>query len=108
MSSTDRAGRALASIAHEAARFIAQEATSDSLITVIRAEPIKRGERVLIFISVFPESKTRAALTFLERHREAFSNHLKSHARLRPLPRVDFMIDNREVTGAPLGEPEKS
>ncbi len=104
----DRKGRMTEIIAREAAQFITREAGSDSLITVIRAESAAHGDRVLVFVSIFPEEKAQAALNFLERHREAFSDHLKSHARLRPLPRVDFLLDNREATGAPLTEIPKS
>ena len=96
-SSPNRHGdRAVEIIAREAAQFIAREAGNDSLITVIRAQPIAHGDRVLVFVSVFPIEKSRAALAFLERQREAFSNHLKSRARLSPLPRVEFMLDNGE------------
>lgn len=91
-----QSGRATEIIAREAAQFIAREAGSGSLITVIRAQSVARGERIMVFVSVFPEEKSRAALAFLERQREAFSDHLKSHARLRPLPRIDFLLDNRE------------
>lgn len=94
--------RATEIIAHEAAMFIAREAGTESLITVIRAESAAHGERVLVFVSVFPEEKARAALAFLERQREAFSNHLKTHARLR-LPRVDFLLDNREQSLSDTG-----
>ncbi len=107
MKSSDRAGRGLAIIAHEAAQFIKKEAGPGSLITVIRAQSASRGDRVMVFVSVFPEEKALSALAFLERQREAFSDHLKKHARLRPLPRVDFMLDNREKTGEELGEPAK-
>lgn len=100
-----QADRALAIVAREAALFIAREAGGESIITVIRAESRAHGERMTIFVSVFPEEKTRAALAFLERQREAFSDHLKRHARLR-LPRIDFLLDDRGQTGAPppLGE----
>lgn len=83
-------------LAHEAAVFIQREAGSDSLITVIRAQSVAHGERMIVFVSVFPVEKARAALAFLERQREAFSNHLKRHTHLR-LPRVDFMLDNGET-----------
>ncbi len=99
---SDRKGRVTEIIAREAAQFIAREAGSNSLITVIRAESTSHGDRVLVFVSIFPEEKAQAALAFLERQREEFSNHLKTHARLRPLPRVDFLLDNREVTGGEL------
>lgn len=82
-------------IAHEAAQFIAREAGTESLITVTRAQSAAHGERIQVFVSVFPTEKARAALAFLERQREAFSDHLKSHTHLR-LPRVDFLLENGE------------
>jgi ribosome-binding factor A len=84
-------------IAHEAANFIAREASTESFITVIKAMPLAHGEHVNVFVSVFPEEKSRAALAFLERQREAFSNYLKKKTRLSPLPRIDFLLDNREI-----------
>lgn len=87
--------RAAKIIAREAAQFIAQEAGTESIITVIRAQSMAHGERIIIFVSVFPVEKAVSALAFLERQREAFSNYLKAHAHLR-LPRVDFQIDNGE------------
>ena len=95
--------RAVEIISREAAKFIAQEASSDSLITVVRARSVAHGERVMIFVSVFPIEKARTAMAFLERQREAFSNHLKDHVHFR-LPRIDFMLDNGEETGAPIDE----
>ena len=92
--------RATEIIAHEAAQFIAREAGSESLITVVRAQSVAHGDRIMIFVSVFPIEKAHAALAFLERQREAFSNHLKSHTHLR-LPHVDFMLDNGEHSITP-------
>jgi len=88
--------RATELIAHEAAQFIAREAGTESLITVIRAQSVAHGDRILVFVSVFPEDKTHAALAFLERQRAAFSNYLKDHTRLGPLPRIEFLLDNRQ------------
>ncbi len=87
--------RATEIVAREAALFIAREAGSESLITVIRAQSVSHGERIMVFVSVFPVEKARSALAYLERQREAFSDYLKTHARLR-LPRIDFMLDNGE------------
>lgn len=94
--------RATEIVAREAARFIAREASSDSLITVIRAETRAHGERILVFVSVFPIEKARVAMSFLERQRETFSDYLKEHSHLR-LPRVDFLLENE-----PLGELPKN
>jgi ribosome-binding factor A len=103
-----RRGRAVEVIAREAAGFIAREAGDGSLITVVRAQATSHGDRVMVFVSIFPEEKARTALAFLERQREAFSDHLKTHTRLRPLPRVDFMLDNREGNDGPVSESIKS
>ncbi|NNM83888.1 hypothetical protein HKL94_01545 [Candidatus Parcubacteria bacterium] len=94
--------RATEIVAREAALFITREAGTESLITVIGARSMSHGERIGVFVSVFPVEKAPAALSFLERKREAFSNHLKSHTRLR-LPRVDFLLENGEHTGGPGG-----
>ena len=88
--------RATEIVAREAAIFIQRESGSDSLITVVNAQNIAHGDRMMVFVSVFPVEKARAALAFLERQREAFSDHLKKHTHLR-LPRVDFMLDNGEL-----------
>jgi len=93
--------RATEIVAREAAQFIAREAGSESLITVIRAQSVAHGDRIMIFVSVFPVEKAHAALAFLERQREAFSDYLKKHARLR-LPRIDFMLENGEGLGESL------
>ncbi len=99
-----QSNRATEIVAREAALFIAREAGRESLITVIRAQSVAHGDRILVFISVFPVEKAHAALAFLERQREAFSDHLKTHARLR-LPRIDFLLDNGEPS---LGELPKN
>ena len=87
--------RAAEQIAREAALFIAREAGPGSLITVTHAVLLAHGERMSVFVSVFPEERGRAALAFLERQRAAFSEYLKRHTRVRPLPRIDFMLDDR-------------
>ena len=69
--------------------------------------PNARGDRYSVFISVLPDDKTRPALAFLERHREAFSDYLKEHARLRPLPRIDFLLDDGEKNRQRLDELSK-
>ena len=94
--------RAAEIVAREAAQFIAREAGSESLITVIRAQSVAHGDRIMVFVSVFPIEKAHAALAFLERQREAFSDHLKTHARLR-LPLIAVILDNGEHRISPEG-----
>jgi len=100
-SSKQKNDRAAEIVAREAAQFIAREAGNESLITVIRAKSVAHGDRIMVFVSVFPIEKAHAAMSFLERQREAFSDYLKKNARLR-LPRIDFMLDNGEESGAPI------
>jgi hypothetical protein len=80
-------------IAHEAANWISRAASSRSLITVTRAERSKRGPHLTVFVSVFPESEARSALAFLARSHKDFSDHLKEHTRLQPLPPIDFALE---------------
>jgi ribosome-binding factor A len=91
---THHAKRIAEAIAHAAADFIRDEAGTNSLITVTRAHTTK--DRVTVFVSVLPEEQTKNALTFLARKRQDFSNYLKSHARLGPLPRVEFLPESGE------------
>ncbi|OYV27999.1 MAG: hypothetical protein B7W98_00515 [Parcubacteria group bacterium 20-58-5] len=97
-----QSGRAEELVAHAAAQFIRREAGTESLITVIRAQSVAHGDRMLVFVSIFPVEKAHAALNFLERQREAFSDYLKQHVRMR-LPRIDFLLDNGEQLGGPSG-----
>lgn len=97
-----QSNRAAEIVAREAALFIQREAGSESLITVIRAESVAHGERMNVFVSVFPTDKARSALAFLEHQRSAFSDYLKNHARIR-IPRVDFMLDNGESSLPDIG-----
>lgn len=98
-------------VAREAAQFILREAGPGSLITVTRAQSMAHGDRIIIFVSIFPVEKARTALAFLERQRQSFSDHLKSHARMR-LPRVDFMLDNGVIDDSQsnytVAEPSKN
>ncbi|MHB8660715.1 MAG: hypothetical protein ACYC75_02115 [Minisyncoccota bacterium] len=94
--------RTIEIVAREAARFIAREAGTESLITVIHAQGVANGERITVFVSVLPGEKAIAALAFLERQRAAFSDYLKSRSRLT-LPRIDFLLENGEHLGGPGG-----
>lgn len=96
--------RAAEQVAHEAANFIAREAGLQSLITVTRAVLSSHGDRITVFVSVFPEDHVKNAISFLERQRSEFSEHLKKTTRLRPLPRVEFMPDNGEKNRQRLDE----
>lgn len=90
------ADRAAHVIGRAAAEFIERNAGKDSLITVTRTVPSSRGDHFTVFVSVLPDDKIRPALSFLDRQREDFSDYLRRHARLRPMPRIDFALDEGE------------
>lgn len=96
--------RAAEVIARAAAEFIERNAGRDSLITVTRTVASARGDHYTVFVSVLPDDKTRPALSFLSRQREDFSDYLKRHARLRPMPRIDFALDEGEKNRQRLDE----
>ncbi len=96
--------RAAHVISRAAAEFIERNAGRDSLITVTRAVPNAHGDTYTVFVSVLPDDKIRPALAFLERQREEFSEYLKRHARLRPMPRIDFTLDEGEKNRQRLDE----
>ena len=93
--------RAMSEMAHEAALWILREAGDRSLITVTRAELSMRGERMTIFVTVFPEDEARAALAFLDRGKRDFIDHLRQHARMGQLPLIDFALEPNQ--GGPGG-----
>lgn len=96
--------RVVSLLMEEAAIFIAREAGTRSMITVTRATLSSHGDHAHIFVSVFPDTELKAALSFLERQREEFSEHLKKHTRIKPLPRVDFLPDDGEKNRQRLDE----
>ena len=61
-------------IAHEAAKFIAREAGLDSLITVTRALPASRGERVTVEIQ--RDERPRPNQAGAEQEKSPYPSHI--------------------------------
>ena len=80
-------------IAHHAGDFFARESSVKALITVTHADVSPSFKEVRIFFSVLPQTMEAAALKFAKRARTDFRAYLKKHARLHPIPVVDFAID---------------
>jgi ribosome-binding factor A len=102
-----RDNRIVETITHEAAIFIRREASGQSLITVTRTILSKNAERASVFVSVFPPEEARAALSFLSRLAGDFRGHLASHARLHPIPKIEFILDEGELNRQRLDELSK-
>ena len=87
-----------------AAQFVQIESSNVSLITVTRCVMEEKLKHAIIFITVLPESEERHALEFLKRKRSEFRSYVKSHARTRVIPVVDFAIDIGEKTRQKIDE----
>lgn len=87
-----------------AAKFVQIESSNVSLITITRCIMEEKLKHAIIFITVLPESEERHALEFLKRKRSEFRDYIKSHARTRVIPVVDFAIDIGEKTRQKIDE----
>jgi ribosome-binding factor A len=77
-----------------AAKFFVEESTSlNSLITITSVDSSPDRSNVIIYFTVFPEDKQKAALDFAKRKRSEFKEYLKSEANLSRIPFIDFEID---------------
>jgi ribosome-binding factor A len=91
-------------LAHLAAEYIARTTNGTSLITVTRTEVSSKGDATKIFVSIFPDEAAPQALEFLNRQKDGFREYLKSHARLRNIPRAVFELDYGEKNRQRLDE----
>jgi len=87
-----------------AGEFIAREAGRSTLITPTRVEFGNSPKHATIYISVFPETETAHALSFLDRNAGAFRDYLKRHGRFSILPFVKFREDYGEQNRRRLDE----
>lgn len=83
-------------LTHLAAEFVARQSNGSSLITATRTVLSSRGDRAEIFVTVFPDDRKPIAMDFLKRQESEFRDYLKEHARLRNLPRIEFVYDDGE------------
>lgn len=91
--SEHKKARLLSALEHAAAEFINRESNRKSLITVTRAVFRENEKTVNVFISVMPDKETGAAIDFLSRQRDSFSEFLRKKIRTRALPHVYFLAD---------------
>lgn len=99
-------------IRKHAAMFVETESTSQSLITVTRADISPDFKNVTIFFTTLPENQQTTALAFLTRKRKDLRDYLKKHLKTRIIPFVDIAIDigerNRQRIDSILFEEGKS
>lgn len=87
-----------AAISQEAAMFFEREGNKSALITVTRTLLSKRGNGATLFISVFPESKEKAALDFINRNLGELRKVLREKIRSRAIPSFRVVADHGEQT----------
>lgn len=83
-------------ITQKAGEFIEQESSGLSLITVTECRLSEDGKRVIILVSVIPETKSEAALDFLKRQRSTFRTRLMKETKIARVPSIDFELDRGE------------
>jgi len=83
-------------IRQHSARFIEQESTPQSLITVTRVDISPDFKNTTIYFTTIPEQEEQTALSFLQRKRSDLREYLKKHMKTRIIPFVDIKIDEGE------------
>lgn len=78
--------------------FFEREGNKSALITVTRTLLSKRGNGATLFISVFPESKEKAALDFINRNLGELRKVLREKIRSRAIPSFRVVADHGEQT----------
>jgi ribosome-binding factor A len=79
-----------------AAKFILENSSTGSLITVTRVEISPTGKESKIFFTTLPENQEDTALKFLGRKTQEFKRYIRDESRLGLVPKVDFKIDYGE------------
>ncbi len=91
-------------IREAAAEFLQRESNYTSILTVTDVSLSDRGNQSIIFFTVLPEDKEKAALDFVKRKRAEFREFFKNKARMRALPFFDFEIDRGEKNRQKIDE----
>src|SRR3989344_6680690 len=79
-----------------AAKFVLEEGSKSSLLTITRVEVSPTGKEAKIFFTTLPESQEDTALKFLERKSVEFKRYVRDKSRIGIVPHVDFKIDYGE------------
>lgn len=79
-----------------AAKFVQEEASKASLLTITRVEISPTGKEVKIFFTTLPEDQEETALKFLERKTPEFKMYVRDNSRIGIVPHITFKIDYGE------------
>ncbi len=71
--------------------FLNERTTGKSLLTVVDTRLSDDGKNAQVFVSVFPAEHQKEAHSFLMRQGGEFRTYLAVRARLRTIPRIEFI-----------------
>ena len=78
------------------AKFLHEQATSRSLITVTDFRLSSDGRHATALISVLPSEAETSALDFANRRRQELRKYVQDHLRIGFVPTIQFAIDEGE------------
>jgi ribosome-binding factor A len=87
-----------------AAKFVVEEATPASLITITRVELNPSGKDAKIFFTTLPDDKQETAEKFLVRKTPEFKKYVRDNSRIGIIPHLTFKIDFGERNRQRLDE----
>ncbi len=93
--------RIIGIIKEAAAKFLAEESSGASMITVTNVTLSNDAKYSNIFFTVFPIEKEKTALEFVKRKTTEFQEYMRENTRLGRVPFFEFFIDagekNRQI-----------
>lgn len=89
----DRQTKVAGLLSELAAKYIQQEANTDPLITITRADVSKDYKNATIFFTTIPEDKQGTALIYLMRCAGDLRRYVRKHMRIKVIPHLEFQID---------------
>ena len=93
-------------IKKELSRTILQELdiASSTLVTITRVECATNMFYAKVFISIIPETEQRGILGFLERNVSEIQHKLNKRLKIRPVPRIEFVKEEKTEEAAKIEE----
>lgn len=88
----------------KAGEFIARESNGTSLITITDVKISDNGKSAIIYFTVLPVDKEKAAYDFLKRSRGDFRGFFMEKSRMHRIPFFDFEIDGGEKNRQKIDE----
>ena len=90
------------------ARFLQEESSKQSLITVTSCDISPDLRKATIFITVLPVESEEFALNFVRRKRRDLREYIKHNTKMKVLPFIDVKIDEGEKNRQKIDELTKN